>query len=88
MIVQGQVIENFIKPSFILVDTLNGYWNTVMPIGHQSTMAHPFPRPQYDSFWHRIANSGYDTKANYNISTMAKLFEIYAGARLDDSLFV
>ncbi|MCP4876094.1 MAG: hypothetical protein GY896_11565, partial [Gammaproteobacteria bacterium] len=32
MIAQGQVIENFIEPSFELVDTWNGYWNTVMPI--------------------------------------------------------
>ena len=44
LIVQGQIVENFIEPSFELVDTWNGYWNAVMPIGHRSTMAHPFPR--------------------------------------------
>lgn len=31
MISQGQVIENFIEPSFELVDTWNGYWNAVLP---------------------------------------------------------
>ena len=48
----------------------------------------PFPRLQSDGFWHRIANPGYDAKTDYNISSMTKLCEIYAGARLDDALFV
>ena len=88
LIAQGQIIENFIEPSFELVDTWNGYWNVVMPMGHRSTMAHPFPRLQSDGFWHRIAKSGYDTKTDYNISSMTKLREIYTGACLDDALFV
>jgi hypothetical protein len=32
IIAQVQVIENFIEPSFELVDTWDGYWNAVMPI--------------------------------------------------------
>jgi putative restriction endonuclease len=88
LIAQGQIIENFIEPSFELVDTWNGYWNAVMPIGHRSTMAHPFPRLQSDGFWHRIANPNYDAKTDYNISSMTKLRETYAGARVDEALFV
>jgi len=88
LISQGQIIENFIEPSFELVDTWNGYWNAIMPIGHRSTMAYPFPRLPSDGFWHRIANPGYDAKTDYNISSMTKLREVYAGARLDDALFV
>ena len=87
MIAQGQVIENFIEPSIELVDTWNGYWNAVMPIGHRSTMAYPFPRLQYDGFWHRIANSGCNAKTAYNISSMAKLRQ-YIGTCLGDALFV
>jgi hypothetical protein len=44
MIAQGKVIENFIEPPFDLIDTWNGYWNAVMPIGHQSTMVLAFPQ--------------------------------------------
>ncbi len=32
LIAQGQIIENFIEPSFELVDNWNEYWNAVMPI--------------------------------------------------------
>ena len=87
LIAQGQITENFIEPSFELVDTWNGYWQAVVPIGRPSSMAYPFPRLQSDGFWHRIANPDYDTNVDYNVSSMAKLREIYAGARMDDDLF-
>ena len=87
LIAQGQIIENFIEPSFELVDTWNGYWNAVMPIAQRSSMAYPFPRLQSDGFWHRIANPGYDADIDYNVSSMAKLREVYAGASLDEALF-
>jgi putative restriction endonuclease len=87
LIAQGQITENFIEPSFELVDTWNGYWQAIMPINKHSTMAYPFPRLQSDGFWHRVANPGYDADADYNVSSMARLREIYAGARLDDHLF-
>ncbi len=87
LIAQGVITENFIEPSFELVDTWNGYWNAIMPIGQQSTMAHPFPRLKSDGFWERICNPGFDPKVEYNVSSMGKLREIYSGARLDDELF-
>jgi putative restriction endonuclease len=43
LIAQKKITENFIEPSFELVDTWNGYWNAIMPIGHRSSMAYPFP---------------------------------------------
>ena len=54
---------------------------------HRSTMAHPFPRLQTEAFWHRIPNPGYSAEADYNVGSMVKLREIYAGARFDDELF-
>ena len=50
LIVQGQIAENFIDPSFELVDTWNGYWNAIMPIGNHSSMAYPFPQLQSHGF--------------------------------------
>jgi len=87
LIAQGQIVDNFIGPSFELVDTWNGYWQAIMPIGKHSSMAYPFPRLQFDGFWHRVANPGYDANVEYNISSMVKLREVYAGARFDDALF-
>lgn len=87
LIAQGLITNNFIEPSFELVDTWNGYWSVVMPINHRSTMAHPFPRLKSDGFWHRITHPGYNPGKDYNVTSMAKCREIYAGARLDDTLF-
>ena len=87
LIAQGIITENFIEPSLDLLETFNTYWSLVMPVGSKTTMAHPFPRLQTDGFWHRIANPGYDSDKNYNISSMPKLREIYSGAKLDDELF-
>ena len=39
LIAQGLITNNFIEPSFELVDTWNGYWSAAMPIGHRSTVA-------------------------------------------------
>ncbi len=87
LIAQGVITENFIRPSFELVDAWNGYWNNIMPIGRQSSMAYPFPRLKSDNFWERICNPGFDSRVDYNVSSMVKLREIYAGARMDDELF-
>jgi len=87
LISQGLITSNFIEPSFELVDTWNAYWSAVMPIGQRSTMAHPFPRLKSDGFWHRVANPGYDSDKDYNVTSMAKCRKIYTGAKLDDKLF-
>ena len=86
-IAEGVVTENFIRPSLDLVETFNIYITLVLPIGWKTSMAHPFPRLQSDGFWHRITNPGYDTDKGYNVTSIAKLQEIYAGAKLDDELF-
>lgn len=87
LIAQGAIKNNFIEPSFDLVNTWNGYWNATMPIGRQSTMAYPFERLRSDGFWHLVANPGYDTKRLYNASSVAALQRYYAGAQFDDDLF-
>ena len=87
LIAQGQITENFIKPSFELSDTFNTYYYSIMPPGSQTSMAYPFSRLKTDGFWHRITKSGYDPETEYNIKSMPRLREIYHGAKMDDELF-
>jgi putative restriction endonuclease len=87
LIDQGIITSNFIEPSFELVDSFNGYWNAVMPPGSSTSMAYPFPRLKTDGFWERIVNPGFDSELDYNVSSMARLREIYAGAKMDEELF-
>jgi putative restriction endonuclease len=87
LIAQGIITENFIEPSLELLETFNSYWYLIMPLDSKTSMAHPFPRLQTDGFWHRVTNPGYDPKHDYNLTSMTKLREIVAGARLDDELF-
>ena len=51
LIVQGSITENFIEPGFELVETFNGYWNSIMPLGSKTSMSYPFPRLKTDGFW-------------------------------------
>ena len=39
LIAQGTIAENFIEPSFELVETFNGYWNSIMPLGSETSAA-------------------------------------------------
>ena len=87
LIAQGSITENFIEPSFEQVDTFNGYWNSIMPLGSKTSMAYPYPRLKTDGFWHLIPNPGYENQININFSSMTKLREVCAGARMDEELF-
>ena len=87
LVAQGTILSNFIEPVFELVDTFNTYWNCIMPIGSKTSMAYPFPRLKTDGFWHLIPNPGYENQINIDFSSMTKLREVCAGARMDDELF-
>ena len=87
LIAHGSITQNFIEPSFELVDTFNTYWNSVMPLGSKTSMAYPFPRLKTDGFWHLVSNPGYKNQINIDFSSMTKLREVCAGARMDDELF-
>ena len=87
LIAQGSIPENFIEPSFELLDTFNTYWNTVMPLGSKTSMAYPFPRLKTDGFWYLVPNPGYENQIDIDFSSMAKLREVCAGARMNDELF-
>ena len=87
LIAQGQITENFIEPSYELVDTFNGYYSSIMPVGSKTSMAYPFSRLKTDGFWERLPKSGYQPDIEYNVKSMNRLREIYFGARLDDKVF-
>jgi len=85
---QGEIIENFIEPSFELVDTFNIYWASIMPLGTKGNMAYPFPRLHNDKVWELIPNPGYEGNMNIeSIFSMAKLKRVCAGAKLNEDLF-
>lgn len=85
---QGEITENFIEPSFDLVDTFNTYWASIMPLGTKGNMAYPFPRLQNDESWQLIPNPGYEGKIYIeSIFSMVKLRKVCAGAKFDDELY-
>jgi len=87
LIEQGIITHNFIEPSLDLVETFNTYISLVLPLGWKTSMTHPFPRLQTDGFWHRVTNPVFDPAKDYNVTSISKLNEIYAGARMDEELF-
>lgn len=87
MVAQNVITENFIEPSFELVETFNTYWATIMPGGTKGNMAYPFPRLKTDGFWHLVPNPGYENHINIDFSSMTRLREVCAGARFDEELF-
>jgi putative restriction endonuclease len=87
LIAQGAITENFIEPSFELVETFNGYWNNIMPLGSKGIMSYPFYHMRSEPFWQLIPNEGHPDQPGLTVSSMVKLRQIYVGARMDDELF-
>ena len=85
---QGLITGNFIESSFDLVETFNIYWQSIMPLGTKGNMAYPFPRLQTDGIFQLVNAPDFNGKIDPNsISSMKKLREVCAGAKLDDDLF-
>jgi len=87
LIAQGQITNSFIEPSLELLDTFNLYWAAIMPLGTKGNMAYPFPRLKSDGFWHLVPNPGFAAKIDMDFSSMSRLREVCAGAKMDDELF-
>jgi putative restriction endonuclease len=87
LIAQGRITENLIEPSYELVDTFNTYRATVMPPGSTTSMAYPFPRLKTEGFWHLVPNPGFEAKIDMDFSSVTRLREVCAGAKVDYELF-
>jgi putative restriction endonuclease len=87
LIAQGAINNNFIEPSFDLVETWNGYWNALMPLGSKGIMSYPFYHMRTEPFWQLIPNEVHKDQSGLTISSMVKLREIYSGAEMDEELF-
>ena len=87
LIAQGQITNNFIEPSLELLDTFNLYWAAIMPLGTKGNMAYPFPRLKSDGFWHLVPNPGFETKIDMDFSSMSRLRQVCASAKMDEELF-
>ena len=62
LIAQGQIKEDFIEPSYELVETWNTYYFSIMPPGSKTSMAYPFSRLKTDGFWQRLPGMGMTLK--------------------------
>jgi hypothetical protein len=52
--------------------------------GSKSCIAYPFPRLKTGRFWHLIPNPGNETRIDMDFSSMTKLREVCAGAKMDE----
>ena len=84
---QGRIANNFIEPSQELVETFNGYWQLVMPLGRATSMAYPFFYLQRDGFWHLVPQPGRRAPKTPTTPSMAWLRRTFAGAKMDPALF-
>jgi hypothetical protein len=50
-------------------------------------MAYPFPRLKTEGFWHLVPNPGFEAKIDMDFSSMSRLRQVCAGAKMDDELF-
>lgn len=87
LIALGRITENLIEASYELVDTFNTYWASIMPPGSTTSMAYPFSRLKTDGFWERIPKPGFNPDVEYNLKSVARLRDMYVGAKLDEELF-
>jgi putative restriction endonuclease len=87
LIAQGRITENLVEPSYELVDTFNMYWAAIMPPGSTTSMAYPFPRLKTEGFWHLVPNPGFEAKIYMDFSSMSRLRQVCAGAKMDEELF-
>jgi len=78
---QEVIAENFIEPSFDLVDTFNIYWSSIMPLGTKGNMAYPFYHMNSEGFWHL------DPDKRIPVTSVSKLRKEYKGVSLDDDLY-
>ena len=86
LIAQGRITANLIEPSYEPVDTFNTYWASIMRPGSTTSMAFPFSRFKTDGFWQRIPKPGFDPNVEYNVKSMARLREMYVGAKMDEGI--
>ena len=84
---QGLITTPLISPSLGLAESFNGHWSLVMPPTHRGLPAYPFFFMRSEPFWQLVPNEGAEDKPGRAISSMAKIREIYAGARIDERLF-
>jgi putative restriction endonuclease len=87
LISSGLIAENFVEPSFELVDTFNLYWSRIMPAGSKTSMAYPYFFMKSEGFWHLAAKHEMKIDRNFRTPSMPWLRENFRGARLDDALF-
>lgn len=87
LIAAQTINKNFIEPSIELVETFNGYWSRIMPLGSIGSMSYPFYHLRSSSFWDLAHKAPHEDQPGLTISSVKRLRKLYLVARIDDALF-
>lgn len=93
MVGRGQITDCFISITGELTELnelFTGYWRSLMPPTHTSSIAFPFSRLHSEPFWELISISGQQmtSQAINAVETVPQLRKLALGARLDDELLL
>lgn len=88
LIERGEISDNRIEVSPLLVETYLSYWKHI-PTG-QPRLYNPFPRLRTSGFWHLHARAGQESvlAATRSFQSVAHLKKLVAYASLDPELFM
>ncbi len=88
LIAQAEITDNLIEPSFELAETFAKYWSLIMPAEKTGNMAYPFYYLQSEGFWKLEPLPGRERQIQGQISSMTRMRQVSAGARIDQDLFL
>jgi putative restriction endonuclease len=88
LIAQNGITSTLIEPSFDLAETFGRYWSRVMPPEKSGNMAYPFYYMQSEGFWELMPLPGCEEAIQQQISSMTRMRQVAAGARIDEELFL
>ncbi|MBA3491206.1 MAG: HNH endonuclease [Rubrobacteraceae bacterium] len=82
----GEISSNFVELSDDLAELFGRYWERVLPFTRPGNLALPFFHLRGDGFWHLLPRHE-STLLGSQITSLTRLREEFAGARLDEDLY-
>jgi len=88
LVAQNEISSTLIEPSFELAESFARYWSCIMPPEKIGNMAYPFFYMQSEGFWELVPLPGCEEAVRQQISSMSRMRQVAAGARIDEELFL
>ncbi len=88
LIAQNEITSNLIEPSFDLAETFERYWSKIMPANMKGNIAYPFFYLKSEGFWELELLPGCKETVQKQISSMTRMRQVAAGARIDKELLL